>query len=751
MPDIDRQQFEIGNTAESVPEKAAEDDDDDRSSSLSEPEDEPDEEELHNGARAGVGNGAPHASQRSLDVDSEAETEMLDQTPQKAQKYAEGVAKTPSKLSQAAVAEDELSDPPSPLPMGAGVASSTSTLATAGKLGHQLNGAVAGIAPNENVIGQKRKRSDTAESSLTSAASDLGESPRKPSLDMPKEAGSKAEEAAPDLNGTHGEVVEEVTEDAGMVEEASTPAPVPVKGHKGKKGKQKGRKAKEMPQEVETEQQGAAEVEQDSSEQIAAKTEELKQQRLEASSLFEELAKHFTAFREKLYSERLAGLTVELELLNKPDCQHPEYLRQVACVDARRDKQIREANAFYFYRTQSVRQRTLGDRSQLQSQYFQTMRDLRENVLYELGEDWHKIQRERRQHHQESDDGYLYKFPERRSDQIRRQAEYNQEVSILSGVAKHVGFPAAPEVAGAKGDGLEDDLRAMKVSTPSSEKHASCILSLPQIPKRVPRPQPQNPRQVLYGHKLPSIAAQSERLTKEQERIAHEQFIEQNAWAQPQRPVHQYGMPNLTHTDNWAEPGPHAPAQSARTIFRNLGQNLPGRTASPYTTPLPQKHTQPDHSSSGTVVVGSDGPEAPSSVLAPPPASDRITGSFHSHSTQHGSPLIVNKHRQNGTELTGFRNTSNMSGVSGVSTIDAPPDSAEKDRLYGGPGGEAGKSLPALLSEASAPQQIFDTSQMHRHHGDGRREVYPSSSFRPQEGAYGTPAPLQHAAGVPPG
>lgn len=59
---------------------------------------------------------------------------------------------------------------------------------------------------------------------------------------------------------------------------------------------------------------------------------------------------------------------------------------------------------------------------------------------------------------------YMIKLPEKRSDQIRQQAAYNLEVSILSGVAKYVGFPAAPEIKPARPSEIDADLRAMKVS-----------------------------------------------------------------------------------------------------------------------------------------------------------------------------------------------------------------------------------------------------------------------------------------------
>ena len=250
-------------------------------------------------------------------------------------------------------------------------------------------------------------------------------------------------------------------------EDHGTPAPVVLaKMVKGKKGKPRGRKVKDAHTEPEIEQpeEVANGPETEPSAELAAKSEGERQVKLVASSAFEGVAKQFTRFREKLYDERLATMNAELSMLAQPDCQHPEYLRQVACVNARREKQMREAQAFYHYRLTSIRQRTLGDRSQLQSQYHQHIREMRESVMYQLGEEWYNIQKERRQQHQEKDDAYIYKFPAKKSAQIRQQAKYNHEVSVLSGVAKYVGFPAAPDINGAEGDLLEDDLKAMKVS-----------------------------------------------------------------------------------------------------------------------------------------------------------------------------------------------------------------------------------------------------------------------------------------------
>lgn len=108
-------------------------DEDNRSSSLSEPDE--DDDLLDDGDALGddMTEAEGPGARKDLEADSEAETERLDQTPQKLRKNADALGRTPSKLSQAATAEDELSDPPSPIPLEPGAASSTSTIATAGK------------------------------------------------------------------------------------------------------------------------------------------------------------------------------------------------------------------------------------------------------------------------------------------------------------------------------------------------------------------------------------------------------------------------------------------------------------------------------------------------------------------------------------------------------------------------------------------------------------------------------------------
>lgn len=223
------------------------------------------------------------------------------------------------------------------------------------------------------------------------------------------------------------------------------------------------------------------------------------------------------------------------------------------------------------------------------------------------------------------------------------------------------------------------------------------------------------------------------------ERQAHDQFLEQNAWARPQQSViSTHGTPNFTHTPDWAEPG-------ARHLMRNLtGPSL--RTGSPFATPVSGKRA------SGFV----DGLEGHSSALAAPPLSSRTPAQGIST----GSPLQVGKHRQlNGNntqtgerELTGFRN------ISSTSTIDAPL-SAEKslveaDRAPHHDGSLMARYMPGIHAEHSTPQQVFDTSQLHRHphlaEGGLNKDMYANHSFRPAEGSYGTPTASLMSGRAPP-
>lgn len=133
------------------------------------------------------------------------------------------------------------------------------------------------------------------------------------------------------------------------------------------------------------------------------------------------------------------------------------------CIDQRRNEKIEHEHILLQYKLQALERTSVGERAQHHSQYVQTVRDIRDRTLEQANKEWYQIQRERR-----SWDGdlpeYMYMFPTRRSHQIAQQTAYNAEVSILSGIAKYVGFPAAPEICGAPLSDIDDDLRSMGVS-----------------------------------------------------------------------------------------------------------------------------------------------------------------------------------------------------------------------------------------------------------------------------------------------
>lgn len=109
----------------------------------------------------------------------------------------------------------------------------------------------------------------------------------------------------------------------------------------------------------------------------------------------------------------------------------------------------------------------MATRSQILVQYHQTVRDIREQKLEQQGKHWYEIQHDRRSYAGSVPD-YALKFPTKKSQQISNQVAYSNEVSILAGVAKYVGFPAAPPMGMTTAAELEDDLEKMGVSSKQS-------------------------------------------------------------------------------------------------------------------------------------------------------------------------------------------------------------------------------------------------------------------------------------------
>ncbi|KAL1890473.1 hypothetical protein Cpir12675_005398 [Ceratocystis pirilliformis] len=200
----------------------------------------------------------------------------------------------------------------------------------------------------------------------------------------------------------------------------------------------------------------------------------------------------FVTFRDRLFKDRLDKLEKEEQSLLADEPYHPEYLAMKQCIDERYETKIRHIDKEYEYVLKAHEQVAIATRAQIWSQFYQGMREKREEFLELLNKDWYDTQNIRRKAHSVPDVALLY--PSTPAQQTRNAIAYNTEVSILSGIAKHVGFPAVPMMLGASELEVEDDLNAIKhvmyqphnrlspvtVSTPAPTSVSGQAINAPQ-------------------------------------------------------------------------------------------------------------------------------------------------------------------------------------------------------------------------------------------------------------------------------
>ncbi|KAL2824502.1 Sds3-like-domain-containing protein [Aspergillus cavernicola] len=304
----------------------------------------------------------------------------------------------------------------------------------------------------------------------------------------------------------------------------------PTKSRRSKKGKRKGRKTRDIDEDVDS---GAVEtgaevddnpVDDDTAERLedaddgeaASKVEEESAKRTSAMDSLAVLEREFATLRDKIYDERISKLNRELDMLRGPEPTHPELLRQLECVKEYRDTKVNYEHTLFQYRLKSLLNKSQAERAQAHSTYFQRVRDIREKHSSTISKQFYSIQHDRFKTDDVSPQHYI-PFPTRRSQQIAHQIAYNQEVSVLAGVSKYVGFPAAPSLSSARTSELEDDLDKMGIS----------------IEARVPAPQSHHQPTISRGP-VPSISSNVYPTS------AEEAFLEQTPWANPQHPIHQH-------------------------------------------------------------------------------------------------------------------------------------------------------------------------------------------------------------------
>lgn len=176
------------------------------------------------------------------------------------------------------------------------------------------------------------------------------------------------------------------------------------------------------------------------------------------------IEKHFAVLRDRLYEERLAQLNEEEAQLNCENPTHPEYLAMMQCIDSRRDERLRVSELEYKFNMDALKRWAVARRSQILSQFYQSVRESREKTLEELGKQWYEIQHERRKNANPIPD-FGFRFPKTKAQQKRQVVAHSKETSILAGIAQHHGFPAAPDIRSASQAEVDEDFEAMHVSS----------------------------------------------------------------------------------------------------------------------------------------------------------------------------------------------------------------------------------------------------------------------------------------------
>ncbi|KAI9367359.1 Sds3-like-domain-containing protein [Aspergillus egyptiacus] len=510
---------------------------------------------------------SPKPEKVATENDSEAETERIDDSPNNYRLRtnivvsATGYGPSPSKLVHSTTyddAEEDQDQPPDESPTK-----------SRSKNGRGLENAEETRELEDSVLsestGKKRKRPESGDELV----SELDEDDFPPH----KRRGSVKSDLSdppPDLGLTpepepEPEQVEEVSkvngEDTPVDDNPESDLPsAPTKSRRSKKSKRKGRKTRDLDEDVDSGAvETAAEVDDNPVDddvagrpedvddgEAAAKLEEESAKRTSAMDSLAVLEREFATLRDKIYDERISKLNRELDMLRGSEPTHPELLRQLECVQRYRDAKINYEHTLFQYRLKSLLNKSLAERAQAHSTYFQRVRDIREKHSSAISKQFYSIQHDRFKTDDVSPQHYI-PFPTRRSQQIAHQTAYNQEVSVLAGVSKYVGFPAAPSLPAARQSELEEDLEKMGIS----------------VETRVP------------AHHQPAISRgpMSSISHAVYPTSAEEAFLEHTPWANPQHPIHQHQhqshRPHNRTLDNPRAPAFATPAGQLRMVDVN--------------------------------------------------------------------------------------------------------------------------------------------------------------------------------------
>lgn len=252
-----------------------------------------------------------------------------------------------------------------------------------------------------------------------------------------------------------------------------------------------------------------AEPEADEETDAAARNLEELEKKQAAYRDWTQIEEMFGIFRDRLYKDRLQRLEEEEQSLHAPEPTHPEYLNMKQCLDDRLEQKLQAINREHEYRLKALERRAVAQRAQIWGQYFQAVREKREQSLEGLNRQWYDVQSARRSAHSLPDYGLL--FPKDPAQRVRNAIAYNTEVSTLAGLAKYEGFPAGPELQGASASELEADMAAMERTRRVRHKPSISHIREEYQPPHLTRLDP-----------------------------AGEQFVKNTPWANPNHSAHKF-------------------------------------------------------------------------------------------------------------------------------------------------------------------------------------------------------------------
>ncbi|KAK8225790.1 Sds3-like-domain-containing protein [Phyllosticta capitalensis] len=327
------------------------------------------------------------------------------------------------------------------------------------------------VLPEDNE--RKRKRSSSALSSLADGLDADQPSKRHSSYDKMEVDVETVEEPDKQADEDSGEGAAAQTTEAAdeavdeAIDEAADEAEAPSK-KKGKKGK-KAKKEDQTPAEEDDEE-----------------VEEERDRKHSALEVLNKIERQFLTFQKRRLEERLHLLSLELDQLQSPNSTHEEYQLMTQAVDQRRDEKIRQENVRLGLKKDILKKHFVAMRGSIHGQYIHDVGDVRQAFVNQCNQRITQLQRERRYWGTNETD-YTIKYNDKRSQQAQHQQAYNLEVSILSGVAKFVGFPAAPNLNSARSTEVDHDLASMGMRPPPPRVVEATLTTAPVEQQPQPR------------------------------------------------------------------------------------------------------------------------------------------------------------------------------------------------------------------------------------------------------------------------